>query len=74
MVGNHHPDGGVGTHIIDVPWQVHCIIFIAGLGQQEKRVVVVAFEYRIIDCPNEMTSGVDRNIDAHLDCRTRVLD
>ena len=73
MIRNHHPDCSIGSHVKNIALQVHYVICIAGLSQQEKRVGIVASESRIVDCPDEVTSGVDRNVHAHLDCRTRVL-
>lgn len=69
-----NPDRTVGAKVINVPLRIIWIRGVSRLSQEQERVVVVASERGTVDCPNQVSRGVDFEINFHVDFRGRIGD
>ena len=66
-IGDYNADGGVGAKVVDVPFWVRRVGDIAGFGEKEDRIVVIASEGGVIDRPDDVTCGVYGNVDGEVE-------
>jgi len=68
QVGNHNPYRSIGANVIHIPIWIKWIRCVSLVGQKQNRVVVVGAESRFVDCPDKVSSCIDRYINGHVDC------
>lgn len=70
FISNDHADRAAGANVVNVVLWIIRIRYVALLGVKQQWVVVVTAERRIVDSPDKMTSGIDFEVDFHVNRRS----